>query len=235
MLLKKTLILTTAMRLVFQVPRMKAKAGSSDGAKRRSAQERLHAAENKIVVIGLSHKTASVDVREKLAVQEQHWQAVQNEIAGLPSIKEAALLSTCNRHEIYVVTPNSHKGIQEVTQYLSEANNVSKLELRQSLFMLTEDDAVWHCLRVAGGLDSLVIGEGQILSQMKKCHDLSSDKGGAAGKVSYLRQVNQGCVRAAITPSHLCISSSLPLLLMYTLTCMPMWVFPHGHVQVSRC
>jgi glutamyl-tRNA reductase len=68
---------------------------------------------------------------------------------------------------------------------LSEAHNVSKQELRESLFMLAEKDAVWHALRVAGGLDSLVIGEGQILSQMKKCYELSTDKEGAAGKVFY--------------------------------------------------
>jgi len=53
-----------------------------------------------------------------------------------------------------------HKGIRDVTHFLSESKNVTKKELRQSLFMLTEEEAVWHVLRVAGGLDSLVIGEG---------------------------------------------------------------------------
>jgi len=133
---------------------------TGDG-KRRSGQERLNAAENKVVCIGLSHKTASVEVRERLAVQEQHWQEVQNKIAELPSVKEAAIISTCNRHEIYIVTSDTHKGIQEVTNFLSVAHGVAKRDLRASLFLLTEDDAVWHCLRVAGGLDSLVIGEGQ--------------------------------------------------------------------------
>jgi glutamyl-tRNA reductase len=126
------------------------------GGKRRSGQERLNAAENKVVCIGLSHKTASVEVRERLAVQEQLWQEVQNKIAALPSVKEAAIISTCNRHEIYIVTSDTHKGIQEVTNFL-----------RASLFLLTEDDAVWHCLRVAGGLDSLVIGEGQAKNSHK--------------------------------------------------------------------
>ena len=70
---------------------------------RRSAAQRLEAAQNKVVVIGLSHKTASVQVRETLAVPEKDWQAVQRKIAALPHIKEAAIISTCNRHEIYFV------------------------------------------------------------------------------------------------------------------------------------
>jgi len=62
--------------------------------------------------------------------------------------------------QIYIVTSDVHKGIRDVTHFLSESKNVTKKELRQSLFMLTEEEAVWHVLRVAGGLDSLVIGEG---------------------------------------------------------------------------
>ena len=61
-------------------------------------------------------------------------QDVQRSIAQLPMVKEAALISTCNRHEIYFVTPDANRGIYEVTKYLSEANGVSKSELRESLF-----------------------------------------------------------------------------------------------------
>jgi glutamyl-tRNA reductase len=139
--------------------------------------------DNKVVCMGLSHKTASVEMREKLAVQEQDWQTVQREIKLLPDIREAAIISTCNRHEIYFVTTDLHSGIRVVTNYLSQKHNVSRKELLHSLFFLAEEEAVWHALRVAGGLDSLVIGEGQILSQMKKCYELSTAKEGAAGKV----------------------------------------------------
>ena len=68
-------------------------------------EERLRLQSHKVVCIGLSHKTASVEVRERLAVPEHEWQAVQRKIATLPDIKEAAIISTCNRHEIYFVTP----------------------------------------------------------------------------------------------------------------------------------
>lgn len=149
----------------------------------KSSEERAKAAQSNVVVIGLSHKTATVDVREKLAVQEENWQSVGKAIAALPSLKEAAVISTCNRFEIYFVTSDVHKGIREVTDFLSTQRNVPKRSLRDSLFMLSGDEAVWHALRVSGGLDSIVIGEGQILSQMKRCYELASGKGGAAGKV----------------------------------------------------
>jgi len=139
--------------------------------------------ENKVVVVGLSHKTTTVEVREKLAVQEPRWQEVGRALTELASVSEAAVLSTCNRFEIYFVTPDVHQGVREVTEYLSRRSNLSITELRKHLFMLSEGEAVWHGLRVAAGLDSLVIGEGQILSQMKRCYELATEKEGAAGKV----------------------------------------------------
>ncbi|KAJ1479867.1 Glutamyl-tRNAGlu reductase [Baffinella frigidus] len=137
----------------------------------------------KVIVIGLSHKTASVDVREKLAVQEHDWQKAAHQLIGLPSIKEAAVISTCNRFELYLVSDNIHAAVREVTDSLSVRSGVPIMELRDSLFMLSEEEAVWHALRVSSGLDSLVIGEGQILSQMKRCYELATEPEGAAGKV----------------------------------------------------
>jgi glutamyl-tRNA reductase len=127
-----------------------------------------------VVVVGLSHKTTTVEVREKLAVQEPRWQEVGRALTELASVSEAAVLSTCNRFEIYFVTPDVHQGVREVTEYLSRRSNLSITELRKHLFMLSEGEAVWHGLRVAAGLDSLVIGEGQILSQMKRCYELAT-------------------------------------------------------------
>jgi len=139
--------------------------------------------ELQVVLIGLSHKTASVDVREKLAVQEENWANAGKALTQLPGIREAAVLSTCNRFEIYFVTDDVHGGTRQVIEHLSGRSGVNMMELRNSLFMLSKEDAVWHALRVASGLDSLVIGEGQILSQMKRCYEISTDEEGAAGKV----------------------------------------------------
>jgi glutamyl-tRNA reductase len=176
------LSLSSSLRMDSEIPKALAIVDPLLDVKKTS-EERAKAADTRVVVIGLSHKTATVEVREKLAVQEDNWQTVGKALAALPSVKEAAVISTCNRFEIYFVTADVHKGIREVTDFLSNQRDVPKRELRDSLFMLSGDEAVWHALRVAGGLDSLVIGEGQILSQMKRCYEISTSKGGAAGKV----------------------------------------------------
>jgi glutamyl-tRNA reductase len=125
-----------------------------------------------IAVIGLSHKTAPVEVREKLSVPEDARERASAQLCSYPHIQEAAILSTCNRLEIYVVTSEIDNGVREVTQFLSEWSKLALPHLRPHLFTLLHQDAVMHLMRVAGGLDSLVLGEGQILSQVKHTHQL---------------------------------------------------------------
>lgn len=134
-------------------------------------------------VIGLSHHNAGVDVREKLAVPEAEWNEASAELCEMPNIQEAAVLSTCNRFEVYVAAPDAHAAIRDVITYLQNRSGLSQVELRKNLFMLSWDDAVWHLLRVSAGLDSLVIGEGQILSQVRQCYLHGTEKDGSAGKV----------------------------------------------------
>lgn len=135
------------------------------------------------VVIGLSHHTASVDIRERLAIPESDWQAAGGQLVELAAVREAAVMSTCNRFEVYLIADHSFQAIAEVVKYLSERSDIAVPELRRHLFMLTGNEASWHLLRVSAGLDSLVIGEGQILSQVKKAYELASGKDGHAGKI----------------------------------------------------
>ena len=131
-----------------------------------------------IVVVGLSHKTAPVEVREKLSIPEPQLENAIADLVSYPHIAEAAILSTCNRLEIYIVTPETEQGLREVTQFLSEHSNLPLHSLRQHLFMLLHSDAVMHLMRVAAGLDSLVLGEGQILAQVKNTHNLGQKYNG---------------------------------------------------------
>ena len=131
-----------------------------------------------IVVVGLSHKTAPVEVREKLSIPEPQIENAIADLVSYPHIAEAAILSTCNRLEIYIVTPETEQGLREVTQFLSEHSNLPLHSLRQHLFMLLHSDAVMHLMRVAAGLDSLVLGEGQILAQVKNTHNLGQKYNG---------------------------------------------------------
>ena len=131
-----------------------------------------------IAVVGLSHKTAPVEVREKLSIPEPQLENAIADLVSYPHIAEAAILSTCNRLEIYIVTPETEQGLREVTQFLSEHSNLPLHSLRQHLFMLLHSDAVMHLMRVAAGLDSLVLGEGQILAQVKNTHNLGQKYNG---------------------------------------------------------
>ncbi|WP_375503242.1 glutamyl-tRNA reductase [uncultured Nostoc sp.] len=131
-----------------------------------------------IAVVGLSHKTAPVEVREKLSIPEPQIESAIAQLASYPHIDEVAILSTCNRLEIYIVASEADQGIREVTQFLAEYSKLPVLSLRQHLFMLLHDDAVMHVMRVAGGLDSLVLGEGQILAQVKTTHKLGQQYNG---------------------------------------------------------
>ena len=125
-----------------------------------------------IAVIGLSHKTAPVEVREKLSLPETEIQNAISELCSGTYTQEVGILSTCNRLEIYVVTNEMQPGIREVTQFLSESSKIPLNQLRPHLFMLLHEDSIMHLMRVASGLDSLVLGEGQILAQVKQTHKL---------------------------------------------------------------
>ncbi|AFY54038.1 glutamyl-tRNA reductase [Rivularia sp. PCC 7116] len=125
-----------------------------------------------IAVVGLSHKTAPVEVREKLSIPEPQTEGAIAHLLSYPSIEEVTILSTCNRLEIYIVAQESEQGIREVTQFLSEYSKLPVNTLRPHLFMLLHQDAVMHLMRVSSGLDSLVLGEGQILAQVKTTHKI---------------------------------------------------------------
>ncbi|MDH6090147.1 glutamyl-tRNA reductase [Umezakia ovalisporum] len=131
-----------------------------------------------IAVVGLSHKTAPVEIREKLSIPEPQTESAIAHLSSYPHIDEVAILSTCNRLEIYIVTSETEQGIREVTQFLSEHSKLPVQSLRQHLFMLLHNDAVMHVMRVASGLDSLVLGEGQILAQVKNTHKLGQQYNG---------------------------------------------------------
>jgi glutamyl-tRNA reductase len=131
-----------------------------------------------IAVVGLSHKTAPVEVREKLSIPEPQTESAIAQLREYPHLEEVAILSTCNRLEIYIVTEQTEQGIGEVSQFLSERSKIPMVSLRRHLFILLHQDAVMHLLRVAAGLDSLVLGEGQILAQVKNTHKLGQQYNG---------------------------------------------------------
>jgi glutamyl-tRNA reductase len=139
-----------------------------------------------IAVVGLSHKTAPVEVREKLSIPTPQMEAAIAHLCSYPHIQEATILSTCNRLEIYVVTSETEHGMREVAQFLAEYSKLPIYQLRPYLFTLLHQDAVMHLMRVAAGLDSLVLGEGQILSQVKHTHKVGQQYKGIGRVLNHL-------------------------------------------------
>jgi glutamyl-tRNA reductase len=121
-----------------------------------------------IAVIGLSHRTAPVEIRERLSIPEQTMEASLQQLRADDEVLEASILSTCNRLEIYALLRNPEQGISAVGRFLSTHSGLEVEELSPHLFTFHHEEAIAHLLRVAAGLDSLVLGEGQILSQVKK-------------------------------------------------------------------
>ncbi|KAL8030168.1 hypothetical protein ABFX02_14G270600 [Erythranthe guttata] len=150
-----------------------ASSSASASASSLSALEQLKASgytkeKSSIVVIGLSIHSAPVEMREKLAIPEAEWPRAIGELCGLNHIEEAAVLSTCNRMEIYVVALSRHRGVKEVTEWMSKTSGIPVSEICEHRFLLYDKDATQHIFEVSAGLDSLVLGEGQILAQVKQ-------------------------------------------------------------------
>lgn len=128
-----------------------------------------------IAVVGLSHRTAPVEIRERLSIPEQTMETSLQSLKGNEQVLEASILSTCNRLEIYTLVRNPDLGVSAVSDFLSGHSGLETDELTPHLFSYHHEGAVDHLMRVAAGLDSLVLGEGQILSQVKKMMRLGQE------------------------------------------------------------
>ena len=128
-----------------------------------------------ITVVGLSHNTAPVEIRERLSIAEQTMEVSLQRLRADDQVLEASILSTCNRLEIYTLLRHPEQGVTAVRTFLSEQSGLDLVELTPHLFTYHHEEAVAHLLRVAAGLDSLVLGEGQILSQVKKMFRLGQE------------------------------------------------------------
>ncbi|KAG5548321.1 hypothetical protein RHGRI_013879 [Rhododendron griersonianum] len=153
---------------------------------RTSAADRYTKDRSCIVVIGLNVHTAPVEMREKLSIPEAQWPQAISELCALNHIDEAAVLSTCNRIEIYVVALSQQRGVKEVTDWMSKVSGVPVSELCQHRFLLYNKDATNHLFEVSAGLDSVVLGEGQILAQVKQVVKSGQGVPGFGRKVSGL-------------------------------------------------
>ena len=128
-----------------------------------------------LLALGINHKTAPVEIRERVLFAPDRLRAALSEMVTLPEVGEAAILSTCNRTELYLELAGESPA--SLVQWLCEYHHVDPRELQAYLYSHPGAEAVRHMLRVASGLDSLIMGEPQILGQMKDAYHAASDAG----------------------------------------------------------
>lgn len=120
-----------------------------------------------IIVVGLNHKTAPVEIRERLTFNPSQLSDAMRTLANKKSILENVILSTCNRTEIYAVVDQLHTGRYYIKEFLSEWFNIEKEEFTPYLFIHEQDGAMEHLFNVSCGLNSMILGETQILGQVR--------------------------------------------------------------------
>jgi glutamyl-tRNA reductase len=126
-----------------------------------------------IIVVGLSHKSAPIEVREKLNFPETTLPDALRKLMTYEGVRESLIMSTCNRVEIYASVQDSARGIDRIKQFISDYHGLSREALEQSLYVYPDAQGVRHAFRVASSLDSMVVGEAQILGQLKDAFDIA--------------------------------------------------------------
>ncbi len=130
-----------------------------------------------LLVVGLNHKIATVEIREKIAFQDFKIRDALSKLKTIEGVSECIILSTCNRVELYLVTDlDSDISKSIVIDFISSFHNLKKDDFVNYLYFYFEKDAVKHIFRVASSLDSLVVGEPQILGQLKLAYRIATEE-----------------------------------------------------------
>jgi len=130
-----------------------------------------------IVVVGVNHRTAPVEVREVLSFSGRQAAEQLAVLTGMPSLTEAVILSTCNRTEVYAVTGDLGQGLASVREFLCRRSGVDLCTLRNHTYSHTLYEAIRHLFRVVCGLDSQLLGETQVLGQVRDAYQAAAEAG----------------------------------------------------------
>src|SRR4249920_2369028 len=139
-----------------------------------------------IVVIGVNHRTGPLALLERLAIRPDAQGKAIAGLVGRHSIREAVVLSTCNRTEIYAVAERFHGAYADIRDFLCDLADLGPDELHQHLYSQHDDAAVTHLFEVAAGLDSAVLGESEILGQVRSAWEIAQHEGAARSTLNLL-------------------------------------------------
>lgn len=123
-----------------------------------------------LIIVGLNHKTSPIEIREKLSFPSQTIGEPLKKLTNHFGLNEGVILSTCNRVEVLAITNDMEKGIWQIKRFLSDYHSIPLEKLDEHLYVHLGEDAVKHLFRVGAGLDSMVMGEPQILGQVKDAY-----------------------------------------------------------------
>jgi glutamyl-tRNA reductase len=130
-----------------------------------------------VVVVGLNHKTAPIALLERTSISEESLPKALHHLSTYEHVSEGVVLSTCNRTEVYATVSKFHGGAQNLRNFIAEFCHVAPEELTDRLYTYHDEGAIRQLFRVASGIDSLVIGESEILGQVRRAYEVAAKEG----------------------------------------------------------
>jgi glutamyl-tRNA reductase len=139
-----------------------------------------------VVVVGLNHRTVPLEVLERMTVNDARLPKALYDLRTRANLNEAVVLSTCNRTEIYAMAERYHGAIDDVRTFLTDLSGLNIDTFSDHVYAYHDDFAVAHLFRVASGLDSAVLGESEILGQVRTAHERAAEEGAAGSELGRL-------------------------------------------------
>jgi len=158
----------------------------------------------KISIVGISHKSAPVKLRERLAVSRGRLKDALGEFAKSEKADECAVVSTCNRIELYMYLPRSRDAKSVAYAFWSEFSGVRPDELERFVFCFEDGDAVRHSIRVAAGLDSMIFGECEVMGQVREAFQCAREAGATGSVLNGLFQKSLSAAKRIRTETSIC-------------------------------
>ncbi len=172
-----------------------------------------------ILVIGVNHRSGPLSVLERVAMSVDELPKAVGDLVSRDNVREAVVLSTCNRTEIYAVTEKFHGAYADIRDFLCALGNIAPDDLHPHLYLQHDDAAVGHLFDVAAGLDSAVIGESEILGQIRQAWEVAQTEGGARTTLNLLfrhalgvgkrARTDTGIARGTASVSHAAVEMAI--------------------------
>jgi glutamyl-tRNA reductase len=158
---------------------------------------------NHLVVCGLNYHNTPLAIRERFTIPQSCLGHALGALSKLPHVKEAVLVSTCNRTEVYAVVSNVESGWREIDAFFGSTQTISDHEALRPNFRLLREDVALHLFRVAAGLDSMILGENQIMGQLKSAHQIALTAGTAGPVLDFLFKSALNCGKRVRTETNM--------------------------------